>query len=132
MENPRESQSAECENIIGEHLRNADNIRVRDQLKNAVGDAAQQAASEAVPVADKRDEEHRKQCDAAAHREMKQLNEAGDKCECHGHRGENKTARSLRLLICLCDKTRDQQNRNHGKNKNSVAGPGQCVGAIFG
>ncbi len=115
-ENTGKSQCPESENIVAEHLRNADDVRIHNHLQNAVSNCCHEANAKAVPIADEADEKHGEQRNAAAHRQMQELDKAGYKSKRNRHRGENKTSCScFSSLVCLRDEACGEKKCQHDK-----------------
>ena len=73
MEKAGEAEGAEGQEVVGDHLGEADDVGVGDELQQAVGKAGDEAGAKAVPVADAADEQHGEQGYGAAHGGFKEL-----------------------------------------------------------
>ena len=81
-----QAESAEGQQIVGNHLRQADDVGIRDQLQQAVSHARHKTGPQSVSVSDAADEQHGKEGDGSAHGSVKKLQKRGDHGESHGDR----------------------------------------------
>ena len=82
MEKACQTERAECERVVEQHLRDRVENRFCDKLHQTVSDGGHNADIRTVPVGDQHDKEHGEQRHRAAHRHFKQLDHGTYDSQC--------------------------------------------------